>query len=434
MTKRTPIEKALQYFKANDIFFHLFLLFKNEFDTAKTQIDTIDVSEFSDEELQPVWNFLEQHSDSSNVNKTINLTAFESKLQSRFHLNIQLQEFLAVYIHDILKIDKQEYIHPHQEMKNFFEYLEREYALLTGWFQYLKRGTSDSQWIYHLISESPTRFENQVLHLSEAVRLLPERPIRISLFGQIVAGDSHAFDRQTTLGKLLLHVLAEDARYHAIEPVKIPENSEEVNRLLLKFNILRDDITNYTTVVNIYAETIEGYHPMWESAAHSHSVMNVPMREIINIVAAYPANEAQTIWVVENPIVFSNILNEVPNVPMICTHGTFNLATMELLDRLVEEECDIRYCGDITPEGIQRAERILMRYPENSQPWKMDIPSYLKARTEEEVLSKENLKKLDQFALDIFSCLKDEMRDRKNPAYQETLLADMISELKYYYQ
>lgn len=434
MENRTPIEKALYYFKENNIFFHLFLLFKNNFDFSKKQSDRIDVSEFTDEELNPVVTFLEMDPSIFAENKFIELSEFEEKLQTTFGLDMSLSDFLTAYFHNILKIDSEESIYPHQDMKNFFEYLEKEYALLTGWFQYLKRGTTDSQWIYQFVSESPTIFEDYVLHLSEAVRLLPDRPLRLSLFSQIVVGETHAFDRHTTLGKLLLHVFAEDARFHAIEPVKLPESNEAINRLLLKFNILRDDITNYATVVNVYAETIEGYHPMWESAAHSHSVMNVPMRELINIVTAYPANEDQTVWIVENPVVFSSILDEVPNVPMICTHGEFNLATLELLDRLVEEECNIKYAGDITPDGIRRAERILMRYPENSQPWKMDIPSYLNARSDEEVINQNDMKKLNQFALDIFACLKDEMRDRKKMAYQEALLSDMISELKYYYQ
>lgn len=434
MAKPDSIEKALNYFKANDIFFHLFLLFKNEYESTSKLADKVDVSEYTLEELEPVAAFLSQPKAVFQNRKEIDLAQFERQLQEMFGLEISLPEFLNAYFQSVLSLMSNEQQHPPQEMKNYFDYLEKEFALLTGWFQYLKRGTSDSQWIYQLISDSPAVFEDRVLYLSEAVRLLPERPLRLSMFSKIVTGDAHALDRHTVLGKLFLHVLAEDARYHAIEPVKIPGENSEVNRLLLKFNILRDDITNYTTVANIYAETIDGYHPMWESAAHLHSVMNVPMRELIDIVTAYPANEAQTVWVVENPVVFSSVLDEVPNAPMICTQGTFSLATIELMDRLVEEECDIRYSGDMTPEGIRRAERVLMRYPQNAQPWKMDIPAYHAARSKEEVITEEEMKKLDRFTLDIFSCLKDEIKDFRNPAYQEALISEMINELKYYYQ
>ncbi|MFC6463662.1 TIGR02679 domain-containing protein [Marinilactibacillus sp. GCM10026970] len=434
MDRSESIKKALTYFKSNEIFFHLFLLFKNEYDAAKQSLGPVDISEFTEEELEPVKTFLKTNLYSENETTKIDTNLFEARMQEQFDLSLSLDAFLTEYFQDILSIKKTEGKQPHQEMKNFLDYLEKEYALLTNWFNYLKRGTYDSQWIYQLISESPKVFEDHVLHLSEAIRLLPERPIRLALFGQIVVGEPHAFERHSTLGKLLLHVLAEDARYHAIEPVTIPGSSEEVNQLLLKFNILRDDVTNYTTLVNLYAETIEGYHPMWESAAHLHSVMNAPIRELINIVAAYPAHEAQIVWVIENPVIFSNILDEVPNVPMICTHGKLTLATMELLDRLAEEETDIRYCGDITPEGIKRAETILMRYPENSQPWKMDIPSYLASRSKDKQLNDKDLEILDTYSLDIFSCLKDEMKDRGNPACQEMLLDEMISELKYYYQ
>ncbi|RCN72868.1 TIGR02679 domain-containing protein, partial [Enterococcus faecium] len=66
---------------------------------------------------------------------------------------------------------------------------------------------------------SPKQFEQWVLYLSEGIRLLPTRPVRLSVFSQIITLDANAFDPTTPLGKLWLHVLAETKRVHLKERI-----------------------------------------------------------------------------------------------------------------------------------------------------------------------------------------------------------------------
>lgn len=93
--------------------------------------------------------------------------------------------------------------------------------------------------------------------------------------------------------------------------------------MLLQYKILRDDITNYVTGANLLAETEKGIHPMWEGAALTHSVMNIPVRELVSLKRVYPADGRKSVWIVENSGVYSSILDKVPHVPLICTHGQF---------------------------------------------------------------------------------------------------------------
>lgn len=321
-----------------------------------------------------------------------------------------------------------------QKIKDWIGLLAKEYSLLSDWFSYIQKGTPDSLWIYDLIHKDPVQFEELILQLSEAIRLLPERPIRFQQYSRIVTQNPFGLASHKILGQMFMHVLSEAARPEKSDSLKLPEKEEEIHDLFGKFNLIYDDLKEQVSVANLYAETVEGYHPMWESAAHTHSVMNIPIRELLKLDLIYPANEKPMVWIIENARIFSSLLDEVPNAPLICIHGNFSLTAKELLDKIIEEGNEIRYAGELIPDGIALAEQILIRYPEDSEPWKMDIESYLKARTPHKRLSEKQLAPLNKYSLDIFSCLKDEMKDQKQSADSEILIDEMISELKYHYQ
>ncbi len=60
------------------------------------------------------------------------------------------------------------------------------------------------------------------------------------------------------------------------------------------------------------------------------------------------------VFVFENPTVFSEVLyrssKEKPSI--ICTYGQVKLASLILLDNLVENGTHIYYSGDFDPEGL----------------------------------------------------------------------------------
>ncbi|WP_410241692.1 TIGR02679 domain-containing protein, partial [Enterococcus faecium] len=99
------------------------------------------------------------------------------------------------------------------------------------------------------------------------------------MFGQRVVGNPHAFDRTNELGRLLIHAL-HVKRGQGGPP---PSDTERVNELLLEFKLLRDDITNFVTCANVTAEREGRERPMWHGAAVMHSVLSVPMRELLGV-------------------------------------------------------------------------------------------------------------------------------------------------------
>src|SRR5699024_6694914 len=114
----------------------------------------------------------------------VNLEAFDRKLDASPFNGLSLAALLEEYFNEPLIT-----LSTAEERKQFIRKLEDDYPLLNDWLSYIKRNTSDTDWIHQLIEDSPHTFENEILYLSEAIRLLPTRPIRLSVFSQIITLD-----------------------------------------------------------------------------------------------------------------------------------------------------------------------------------------------------------------------------------------------------
>lgn len=422
------LEKAIQFFNTQPGMDKLFRLFKEELLKHRKIKGYVKLDLFKPRELESVAYFFNVSIESLKSKGRVDLEAFDRKLDSPPYNGIDLTQLLEAYFDEnLLSLSTKE------ERKYYLKKLEEEFSLLKDWIAYLRRNTQDTKWIQEMIEESSHQFEKYVLYLSEGIRLLPSRPIRLSVFSQIITLDADAFQPSQPLGKLWLHVLSETNRLHAIEPIRLPDSKQAEDKLLREFNLFREDISDSVTVANCYAETQAGYHPMWEAAVHTQSVLTVPLREVIKLTAVYPAHHRGIVWVIDNPELFTRILDEVPKIPMICPREKWDCATWELFDRVEESGFELRFVGDFTPKSIVRAEELLLHYPTQSKTWKMDISTYINARDLTSYISDQECELLNKHHLDYLACLKDEMKDRRQPAYLMTIVDEIIHELKKYY-
>jgi uncharacterized protein (TIGR02679 family) len=181
------------------------------------------------------------------------------------------------------------------------------------------------------------------------------------------------------------------------------------------------------TCQGLLATNGEGIHPVWEAAVHSHSVLNVPLKELVKVDRVWPAI-GKTVWIVENSSVASMIMETLPYAPILCTHGQFRLASWRLIELLSESKCKLYYSGDLDPEGIMIADRLKRRYKEQVIIWRMDREAYEISVSDEDISNR--LNKLDVITLPVWKDVINVIRKVKKAGYQEAIVSFLINDIK----
>lgn len=428
---KESLKEALAFFKTEAVYDKLFLAFVGKYRSLGRMSGSIPLEKYSIEEIETIARYLGVRQDLLFEQNKVSIQAFEEQLAIYRFENITLKELVEAYYNIRLVSKKEERKVKFFEKNNFFEKHKEIFPNLSYWLDYIQSQPNENRWMHQLIDQDNSEFLDLIIRLNQLVENLPEKPIRLPVFAQQQLGNPHALDRNQRLGRVFLHRLSfENANKEELAVIEIPNSSEAYSELLLTFNLLRDDITNDITLVNILADAKdEDKQLVWKAASKSHSVLNVPIRELLAVESLYPAKTSKKVYIVENSGVFSSMIDEAPQTPLICSHGQFNLATWKCLD-LFDESTDFYYAGDMDPEGIGMANRLIERYGDRVKLWKMDVGSYEKAVSPDETLTTRRIHQLKGLKSPILKELKKRMFELKSPAYQEALLDEMIEELK----
>lgn len=135
-------------------------------------------------------------------------------------------------------------------------------------------------------------------------------------------------------------------------------------------------------------------------------------------------------YVFENPTVFSEILYKTGKMKpsLICTLGNFKLASLILMDKLVQSGAKIYYSGDFDPEGIVMADKLKQRYGENVALWRYSKEDYINIKSSVQ-LEDYRIKKMNNIKSEELREIVEFICINKTAAYQELLIDDYIGDI-----
>lgn len=417
------MEEALHYFRQSNHFERLFQQFREKYASYGRIGGSVSIRTFRQEDQQAIALFLSEDVEDLRQRGTVTLLRFERRLQQSRFEEITLSELLEAYFYAPLQTNHEIRFLEAQQDRYKWDRLREAYPGLVYWFDHLERKTPDTLMI-HRISDF-SHLQELCERLERLDQSLPIEYERIPLYAQRITGDPHALDRDMELGKLFIHLLhVKDGRSGA--PLT---DSENLNELYLRFHLLRDDILNFVTCANLLADADGEQHGMWKGAAVHRSVLNIPIRELLKVDRIY--GKKQTVWIVENSGVFSELLDFIPGMQLVCTHGQFKLAAYRLLDMLVATGHHLRYAGDLDPEGLQMAARLKIRYGDCLTYWCLDEAAYIHSKSDVK-LSDKRLSKLNSIQDKQLDGILKQMRVEKRAGYQEALIMRMLEEYRIY--
>ncbi|WP_051688207.1 TIGR02679 family protein [Desulfofalx alkaliphila] len=384
------------------------------------------------------------------ISATIRLEDFAKALEKTKYAGVDIKKFLEAFAGRTL-ITKAEEQDKYQTLKEkFFIQLADNYnhPYCRLWLKHIEDKGGGTRAIHMAYDRQRELLKSQLENVLKAIIQLPKYQQngvrayqRISSFAVNITGDPHGFDLDTEQGRFFVAALKfirkkEDEDYNFVSNL----SAEELTELYAYFGLARDDILNFVTCAGIM-----GYDKdsaplvLWKNACNQGVVMNVPLRELVKLrrfsPACTPAGKEKAVFVVENSGVFSSLMDSFQQgftPPLICTHGQFKLAGWLLLDNLVKNGASIYYSGDFDPEGLQMAQRLIMRYPQKVILWRYH-PSDYKKCISEVTIGKSRLKKLETIKVAELLPLVELIIHSHKAGYQEYLINDYIEDINKFF-
>ncbi|MDQ0214466.1 uncharacterized protein (TIGR02679 family) [Oikeobacillus pervagus] len=419
----------VQVFKEEPGFIKLFLLFKEKYRSLGRIGGNVSLETFNQVELESIAGFLGQPYEKLVRKGNLSLLDFEKELSNTGFSNFTLLHLLETVLQEPIISKKEEMEQEKKLEENFIESLRKAIPNAWPWLQYIQGKTPDTRWIWSLFKKEKEELREQIIMVWEAFSSLPKENQfeRLPFFSQRMTGNPHYFDSHETAGKLLLHCMYVDQLVKGNTDAVMPKGVEELNDLLAEYGIMRDDLWNFVTCQGLLASNEQNeIHPVWQAAVQTNTVMNIPMKVLVKVDRVWP-NIGNNVWVVENSSVCSTIMDAVPNAAVICTHGQLRSASWRLLDMLAESGCTLYYSGDLDPEGVVIAQKLMDRYGDQLILWRMDKETYEFSLSDEDITSR--LTKLDHITAPVWKELIHLMKQVKKAGYQEAIGLKLINDI-----
>ena len=244
----------------------------------------------------------------------------------------------------------------------------------------------------------------------------------IAVFSAVNTKDSHFFDNDKFTGRLFIKAIS------FILNKDEPKDINEINELYYEVGILKDEISNHTTIYGLNAFNRDNSEV---KAVNSFNIWKEPLQISISNLLKIDYLEAinNTVFIFENPAVFHKILKvNGDNISLICTSGQLNLSSYILLNKIRNLK-NIYYAGDFDPEGLMIAYKIKKRYKDKVKFLNYTRESYINTMSNN-IIEEKSMSQLNKINCSELDEVINELRINKKAAYQELLIDEYLDLIK----
>lgn len=244
----------------------------------------------------------------------------------------------------------------------------------------------------------------------------------IAVFSAVNTKDSHFFDSDKFTGRLFIKAIS------FILNKDDPKDINEINELYYEVGILKDEISNHTTIYGLNAFNMDSSEV---KAVNSFNLWKEPLQISISNLLKIDYFEAinNTVFIFENPAVFHKILKvNGDNISLICTSGQLNLSSYILLNKIRNLK-NIYYAGDFDPEGLMIAYKIKKRYKDKVKFLNYTRESYINTMSNN-IIEEKSMSQLNKINCSELDEVINELRINKRAAYQELLIDEYLHLIK----
>lgn len=428
------IEESVTYFKARPVYEKLFRKVQNKYKSLGHLGGKVTLTGLTQEEKEQLGGFFQKdYTDHKSV--TISAALMEKALESSRFSGADWEMILTAYFGEPLTARKELESQQAAAREAYFEEIISGFGEEPGaiWLnQVLSRRTAGYQILMQQQRENPEKLRCTLQYLLQTIPELPVIRFRgaavkrelLAVFAARMTQNPHFYD-EGTLGEKLLTIFLKE--FFGENNVMGSSRAEQKNSLYYEAGILKDDLSNDTLVYGIHAAGSDGgRHEGIEGFLRCREPMRLTLLTVGNLCKVWTRKEPCA-YVVENPAVFSVLVETYPECTVICGNGQPRLATLALMD-LLKENCIFYYAGDFDPEGLMIAQRLKRRYGEKLKLWNYRVDWYEEYLSEVR-LNDTRIRKLEKIEIEELQEIKNAMLRERRAAYQETMMGKLMEKI-----
>ena len=366
---------------------------------------------------------------------TFTVSQMQAALNETKYCGVEAEALVEKYFNEKILSNSQKKEEKTEFNKRFWEALlyeaESRFGKDARGTLWLNEAREQRKYGYQLImrerDKSRDGIKEALMEVCSALAYLPQgdgkETVRLAVLGAEITKNPHCFDRQNAAGRLLISALS--FTYKAEEP----KTQEEVLALYYMAGITPDDISSYTTCYGIHFYEGDSEHEAYRYFIRKGEKYVLTLSNLSRLTGA--DSSRKKVFVIENQMVFSQVCEEMggEEYSVVCTSGQLRTASLFLIDLLLKSGCRLYYCGDIDPEGIEIADRVLARGFGQIFPWRMTEEDYYRSISNE-MLPEKRLNRLDKITNVRLRELAKLLRAEKKAGYQEHLIDLMVQDIK----
>ena len=303
-----------------------------------------------------------------------------------------------------------------------------ENSAALSWLQAL---ISEKKYGYHLLNReyqnNPAQAETLIRKVGQALETLKgmeqtgtESPLAV--FAAEISGNPHYFDRGTGAGQLLVHGIC------YLKGGDLPGTAHSWRNLLQNAGVIPDNVSSMLHVYGLRLHRDNGWHPAYEAFCQLGEPCVITMENLRGITKVQAAG--QKVYVVENEMVFTWLLNRVGNqkLTLLCTSGQLRAVALEVISLLLDSGADIYYSGDLDPDGLGIADRLWQRFGDHIHMWRMSEEDYGKSLSGEPI-DRLGMAKLEHIRHPLLKKTAAVIRKKACAGYQENILEELLGDI-----
>ena len=444
--------ECAEYFKGQKAYRRCFQELLKKWKSYGKAAGRISLKNTSEEEKKAIGGLLGKTFYEENI--CFSFADFEKSLQKTRYAPVEMKKVLEEYFGEELctnrgrqetaRREKQEfwercrsYFREATETKYFAEskapvadanFAGEENSAALSWLQAL---ISEKKYGYHLLNReyqnNPAQAETLIRNVGQALETLKgmeqagtESPLAV--FAAEISGNPHYFDRGTGAGQLLVHGIC------YLKGGDLPGTAHSWRNLLQNAGVIPDNVSSMLHVYGLRLHRDNGWHPAYEAFCQLGEPCVITMENLRGITKVQAAG--QKVYVVENEMVFTWLLNRVGNqkLTLLCTSGQLRAVALEVISLLLDSGADIYYSGDLDPDGLGIADRLWQRFGDHIHIWRMSEEDYEKSLSGEPI-DRLGMAKLEHIRHPLLKKTAAAIRKKACAGYQENILEELLGDI-----